>query len=131
MVEAQSAPKGLFYERAQKVAEVSARSPEAVLVESLSYTLHMGSDLPPLEALSDYPNVQLWSIVLSRMPEAQSQRWRELNAKNKIETLTSEEAAELDHLLDLGDHYMLLHSKALVLLKQRGEDVDSYLAVRT
>jgi hypothetical protein len=118
-----------LYERVQKVAEASNRSPEALLAESLEDSFHFGDDLPSLEALADYSSFQLWRVVLSRMPEAQSQRWRELNAKNKEGTLAEKEAEELNHLLDLSDQYMLLHSHALVLLKQRGEDVDSYLAV--
>jgi len=119
-----------LYERARKVAELRHQSTEEVLAESLKYSLQLGFDLPPVEALRNYPTTQLWSVVLSRMSEQQVQRMRELNDKNKEETLTQSEEQELDHLLDLVDQYMLLHSEALVLLKERREDVNSYLKMR-
>ena len=119
-----------LYEHARKVAEVSDHSTEEVLAESLKYSLQLGLDLPPVEALRNYPTVQLWSVALSCMSEQQVQRMRDLNNKNKEESLTESEKHELDHLLDLVDQYMLLHSEALVLLKERGEDVNSYLKLR-
>ena len=57
----------------------------------------------------------------------QSLRLRELSAKRKQETLTADEERELDDLLNLVDRQMLLRSEALLLLKQRGQDVESYL----
>ncbi len=116
-----------LYERVREVAEASDRSAEEVLVESLNFALQISPDLPPLEALSDYPTVQLWSIVLSRMPDVQWQRLHDLSQKNKWEELTEAEEAELDQLVDLNDKYMLLRSQALVLLQERGEDIRLYL----
>jgi hypothetical protein len=104
---------------------------ETVLVESLS-TLFTP---PPasaniatlLAALPDYPNVQLWAVVYRRLPWTQSLRLRELSAKGQQGALTHTEQAELEQLLEWVDRDMLLRSEALLLLKQRGQDVDAYL----
>jgi hypothetical protein len=77
--------------------------------------------------LDDHSNEQLWAVVYDRMLPSQSQRLHDLSEKNKWVELTVVEEVELDQLIDLADDNMLLRSEALVLLKQRGEDVDTYL----
>ena len=41
--------------------------------------------------------------------------------------VTDEEISEMEALIDLVDHQMLLRSEALLLLKQRGHDVGKLL----
>src|SRR5438552_130183 len=96
-----------LYERARKVAEVSDRSAEEVLVESLKYSLQPGLDLPPLDALAEYSNVQLWLVVLNDLSPSDLERLHELAEKNKWEQLNEVEERELDHLVDLVNQYML------------------------
>jgi hypothetical protein len=41
--------------------------------------------------------------------------------------LNVNEQTELEQLVSLVDHYMLLRSEALLLLKQHGQNIDTYL----
>jgi hypothetical protein len=118
-----------LYESLREAAEASDRPLETVLVESLT-TLFTP---PPASAniatllatLPDYPNVQLWAVVYRRLSWTQS--LRELSAKGQQGALTPTEQAELEQLLEWVDRDMLLRSEALLLLKQRGQDVNAYL----
>ena len=120
-----------LYERVRQVAEQSQRPLERVLVESIRLLFV----LPPtstdvattLAAMPGYPDAQLWAVVYQRLAWPQSQRLHELSAKNKLEKLTEDEQSEFEYLLTLDDRAMLLRSEALLLLKNRGHDIATYL----
>jgi len=57
----------------------------------------------------------------------QNERLRDLIAQGKQNALTADEQAELETLLDQIDRYTERRSRALLLLKQRGHDVEQYL----
>jgi len=115
-----------LYESVQEVAEASERPLEDVLLESIGVLFRRpSSDLNAMLAeLANYSDSQLWAVVYRRLPWPQSLRLRELNAKGQLDDA---ERHELEQLIDLVDRYMLLRSEALLLLKQRGQDVDTYL----
>lgn len=118
-----------LYERIRDIAERNDRSVEAVLRESLEVMFgaeseEIANQVPRLE---DYRDDQLWAVVYQRMAWPQRERLRELVVRGKQGELISAEQAELEALLDRADHYTLLRSQALHLLKQRGHDVDRYL----
>ena len=77
--------------------------------------------------MPSYSDTQLWAVVYRRLAWPQSQRLHELSAKNKLEKLTEDEQSELEYLLTLNDRAMLLRSEALLLLKNRGHDIATYL----
>jgi hypothetical protein len=54
-------------------------------------------------------------------------RLRELTARVKRASLTEAEQAELEALIDEADRYALLRSRALLVLKGRGHDVEARL----
>jgi len=120
-----------LYERVRQVAEQSQRPLERVLVESIRLLFV----LPPtstdvvttLAAMPGYSDAQLWAVVYQRLAWPQSQRLHELSAKNKLEKLTADEQSECEHLLTFNDRAMLLRSEALLLLKNRGHDIATYL----
>ncbi|MEP7291560.1 MAG: hypothetical protein ABI835_07235 [Chloroflexota bacterium] len=116
-----------LYERVQEIAEASDRSIEEVLLETLGEVFQSDADLPPLEALSAYSVERLWAIVQRRLSWSQSLRLHELSAKHKDGMISSVEVNELNELLEFVDIQMLLRSEALLLLKQRGQNIDSYL----
>jgi hypothetical protein len=123
-----------LYERVRQVAEQSQRPLERVLVESIRLLFV----LPPtatdvatiLTAMPSYSDAQLWAVVYQRLAWPQSQRLHELSAKNKREELPENEQSELEYLLTLNDHAMLLRSEALLLLQNRGHDLATYLEHR-
>jgi predicted transcriptional regulator len=120
-----------LYERVQEAAEASDRPVEKVLVESLDILFRQPVNFAPIDNLlaemTDYTDAQLWGVVYRQLPWSQSLRWRELNAKGKQSSLTDAENTELEYLIDLVDRSTLLRSEALLLLKQRRQDVATYL----
>lgn len=122
-----------LYERMQEEAEASHRPVEMVALETLGAAFRQmldenGGALDELlTEMTDYSDSQLWAIVRRRLSWMQSLRLGELSAKGKQGALTSDEEHELNELLNLVDRQMLLRSEALLRLKQRGQDVESYL----
>jgi hypothetical protein len=79
------------------------------------------------DVLKGYSDEQLWAIVHQRLAWPQDTRLRELIAFGKQGQITGDEKAEMERLIDLVDHQMLLRSEALLLLKRRGHDVEKQL----
>jgi len=118
-----------LYERIQEAAARSDRPVESVLVESLGLLFGVPSAdrdhlAAALEALSD---AQLWALVYRRMAWIAGGRLRDLTARGKAVALSDEEQAELAALIDEADRMMLLRSQALLVLQQRGHNVQDQL----
>jgi hypothetical protein len=120
-----------LYERVQAAAEAVDRPFETVLVESIdtlfSHPTSTADVQDLVRELQNYSDPQLWAVVYRRLPWSQALRLRELNLKNKLDTLTETEQSELNSLIEQVDRDMLLRSEALLLLQQRGVNVDTYL----
>jgi hypothetical protein len=117
-----------IYERARQIARDSNRSIESVLLDGLSLLFGALPDagISPDE-LKDYSDEQLWAVVHQRLAWTQDTRLRELIALGKQGQITDEEKVEMERLIDLVDHQMLLRSEALLLLKQRGHNIEKQL----
>ena len=117
-----------IYARAQQIAKDSNRSIEAVLVDGLALLFGglSEADITP-EQLQTYTDDQLWTVVHHRLSLSQDTRLRELVALGKSGNLSDDEKSEMESLIDLVDRTMLLRSHALLLLKQRGHDIESSL----
>ncbi len=115
---------------AEDIARGRNRSVESVLQDGLLMVFGSTSDCEvSSELLQDFTDEQLWKIVNRRMPWAQDSRLRELTAQSKRVKLTAQESNELENLLAALDRQILLRSRALLLMKKRGHDVDSYLGL--
>ena len=114
--------------RIRQIALENEQSVEAVLIESLNllYGDFTGEDLS-LEALKDYSDEQLLAIVHRRLAWPQNSRLRELAALGDEGEMSAEQLDEMEGLIELVDHQMLLRSEALLLLKQRGCDIQRHL----
>lgn len=121
-----------IYERAQRIASQSDRSIETVLLDGLTVLFGVLPDtgVSPDE-LANYTDEQLWAVVYQRLAWLQDARLQELVALGKQERLSSNEQTEMEHLIKLVDHQMLLRSEALLLLKNRGHDVDAMFKTGT
>lgn len=115
-----------LYEHIKQVAEASKLPIEDVVLDSLALIFGGVSDVRP-EDLSDLPDEQLWAIVHRRLAWPLDSRLSELNAMSKRGKLSAEEQSELEFLVDAYDRYVLLRSQSLLLLKQRGHDVEHRL----
>ncbi|MBC7810045.1 MAG: hypothetical protein H7175_02805 [Burkholderiales bacterium] len=116
-----------LYDRVRQVAENSNRPLENVLLDSLS--LMFGEDTETLspEALESFSDVQLWALVYRRLAWSTDVRLQELTALGKQGLLSSDQELEMERLIAAYDRYVLIRSKALLLLKKRGHDVESIL----
>lgn len=118
-----------LYERVREAAKTSNVPLERVLLDSL--TLIFGelpgeAEFAP-ETLKTFSDEQLWALVYRPLAWPQDARLRELTALSKDGKLSDEERVGMEHLIDQVDRYVLLRSQALLLLKQRGHDVERRL----
>ena len=84
-------------------------------------------DRKTVKDLQHYTDGELWSVVDQRLTQEQDTRLRRLIALGKQGQLTADEQSEMEQLIDLVDHQMLLRSEALLLLQQRGHDIRQML----
>ncbi len=125
-VELEIAPEIEEYVRV--IAEGENCSIESILQEGLALLFGNNSIVEyQLNRLCDCTDEQLWALVYQRLTQSQDYRMRELLYRGSEGTLTKQENAELQYFVDLVDRQMLLRSRALVLLKERGHDIDVYL----
>lgn len=118
-----------LYARIQEAAARSDQPVESVLVESLALLFGTSPvDWDHLaETLETLTDAQLWALVHRRVAWTAGARLRELTARGKQALLSGEEQAELATLIDEADRLMLLRSHALLVLHQRGHDVEDQL----
>lgn len=114
-----------MYERVRQIAEDSRRPVENILLESL-VLLFGESPLTP-QQIETFSDAQLWAVVHRPLAWPLDARLRELTARSKRGDLTQDEQTELERLVDQVDNYILLRSKALLLLKERGHDIETRL----
>ena len=103
-------------------------SVEAILQEGLA--LLFGNDPiaeHQLDRLDDCSDAQLWALVYRRLTAAQDSRMRKLLDRGSQGLLTAQEQDELRHHVDQVERQMLLRSRALALLKERGHNINIYL----
>jgi len=115
-----------LYERVRQIAENSNRSLETVLMDSLALLFGDDIELPP-EMLKTLSDEQLWAIVHRRFAWPLDTRLRELTDLGQRGALSQDEETEMTQLVDAVDRYVLLRSQVLLLLKQRGHDVEHHL----
>ncbi len=118
-----------LFEQIREAAVRSNLPVEAVLVDSLAvlFGTHRANGEPPTEPLDALPDAQLWALVYARMALPDSGRLRELTARGKQAPLLAEEQEELASLIDEVDPLTLLRSRALLVLQQRGHDIQKLL----
>ena len=115
-------------ERAEAIASTSGRTAESIILDGLSLLFGALPDmeLEP-EALKDFDDEQLFAVVHQRLAWPQDTRLRELMRLGQLGRATDSEIVEMEALIDLVDHQMLLRSEALLLLKRRGHDIGKLL----
>jgi len=120
-----------LYERVRHIAEDSHRPVESVLLESLTLLFGdlSGERQPEPESLERYSEAQLWAIVHRSLAWPLDSRLRELTGLGKSGSLSEEEKTEMEQMIGDVDRYVLLRSQALLLLKQRGLDVERRLRI--
>jgi hypothetical protein len=108
--------------RIRQIAETTSQSVEEVILEHLRdlpvrLPLDQQAELDVLPQLSDDA---LWTIAREQVPDAVQARARTLMDRNNHGTITDDEAAELEQLVQRADHVMVRKAEAAHLLRQRG-----------
>jgi hypothetical protein len=114
-----------LYERLREAAEHRAQSLESVMVDGLS--LLFGAPPPGVSLLETLTDDILIQIIHLRLPESDAAQLSNLLEKGNQGTITDPQKTRLDELVAAVNRQMLLRSEALVILKNRGHDVDALL----
>jgi plasmid stability protein len=123
-----------FYQRLKVRAEQAQHNIEDELVNLAAAALD--NEPVPLDiqeavsSLSVLDDVALWQAARSRLPRAESDEVEELHFKQQSEGLTDAEKQRLAGLMHQYEKSLLIRSHALLLLKQRGQDITSLLEVQ-
>ncbi len=114
-------------DKIRKMAEDTHRPMEEVMAASLSLMFSDSSPDADTPALTSLTDKQLWMLVHQRLAPAQRERLHDLLEKNQQAPLEKSEQAELDKLLAEVDRQTMLRGEALMILRQRGHDIQGYL----
>jgi replicative DNA helicase len=123
-----SLPENLL-KRVRQVASERNRTIENTIIDVLQLLVGtsdeaLDTQLSLLETTSDE---QLWSIAQLSLSASDYERLRALIEKGRNEPLLREDERELDQLSEMSEYWMVLRSKALAILKQRGHNVEHFV----
>lgn len=116
-----------LHERVRQQAESANRPVEEVLTESIALLFGEADQNISVESLQDRSDAELWALVRRRMTWDLEARIDSFSALARTRALLPDEVQQRDALIAEVDHYVLMRSAALLLLKQRGQDIDRYL----
>ena len=114
-----------IYARACQIAEATSQPVDQVMIDHLRTLSIPQPTLPPedraeLNALKNLSDDALRTIAREQMPDDLQARMQVLMDKNTFGTITSDEYAELENLVERGQQLMIRKAQAAVLLVQRG-----------
>ncbi|MGH2583805.1 MAG: hypothetical protein ACRDJE_02690 [Dehalococcoidia bacterium] len=122
-----------LYARLERQAAESQRSVGDEVVERLRASEPQASDGLPegIEAafarLETLDAAALWKIARRRVSVRRARRMEALNFKRQSVGLNRAERRVAAQLLEELDRHMLIRAQVLMLLKQRGYDIDAFL----
>ena len=125
-----------LYEVYRQRAEVAHRSVEDEVLHTVAASAPPEGISPELakevEELKSFSDKALWKTARSRLSAKEAGKVRELNYKQQREgtdSLTPVERQTLDELLYQYGRRLLIRSQSMLLLKERGYDINKLLKV--
>jgi hypothetical protein len=118
-----------LYHRLQRLADLTQRPLESLVVQALSSSIPLlPDDLPAamrdaLLALENLSDSELQRVANTTFSTEQYERLAALREKHQTSTLAESEQATLDHLLQEADLLTLRKAYAAVLLKWHGHQL--------
>jgi hypothetical protein len=115
--------------RARQIAETTEQPVEQVLIDHLKTLSTPLSEATPillpeeqaeLDALHQLSDDLLWTIAREQMPEDVEKHAHALMDKNSRGTITDDERAELEKLVERADRLMLRKAEGAAILRERG-----------
>lgn len=121
-----------LYQRLKKRAEEMHRSVEEEALVALETSVPQQDELPRdwkelLDSMSALNDEALWQAAQNDLGRKANAGIRRLRAKRRTRGLTVAEQERLAELLRQEDKGMLIRAQALLLLKQRGRDIEPLL----
>ncbi len=121
-----------LYQRLKRRAEEMHRSVEEEALAALETSVPQKEELPRdwkelLDSMSALDDEALWQAAQNEVGRKANAGIRRLRAKRRTRGLTVAEQERLAELLRQEDKGMLIRAQALLLLKQRGRDVEPLL----
>ncbi|MHB8629200.1 MAG: hypothetical protein ACYDEO_23730, partial [Aggregatilineales bacterium] len=117
-----------IYTQVQRIADQTAQPIEKVLEARLTDDFSLLANLPQAEqaelaAFRYLSDDALWGIAREQTPAEIAERQRALMDQNNFGSITPEEYAELEQLVERGNRLMLRKAEAAALLTERGHSV--------
>ncbi|MFZ4813703.1 MAG: hypothetical protein ACOYL5_04145 [Phototrophicaceae bacterium] len=114
-------------ERTERIALDANLPLEVILAEGLNlfFSAHPFTEIPQL--LNELSTIQLWILAVQLAEQMQDTRFDSLVSAAKEASLTAADEQELQQRQVQLDQLILLRSRVLVLLQQRGQAVEAYL----
>jgi plasmid stability protein len=121
-----------LYQRLKRRAEEMHRSVEEEALVALATSVPQKDELPHdwkelLDSMSALDDEALWQAAQNDLGRKANAGIRRLRAKRRTRGLTVAEQERLAELLRQEDKGMLIRAQALLLLKQRGRDIEPLL----
>lgn len=121
-----------LYRQVEKLSQARQRSISEEVVAAVSAALPESDQLPAdleteLAHLDQLNDEDLWRAARMTAPNEKTQRMQWLLDKQQLEGLTTNEREEAALLSHFFNRIMLVRAKAAVLLKARGNQIDSLL----
>lgn len=121
-----------IYERIKRRAEQARHSVEDEMIDVLA-TAAPVADEPPanlaeaVASLATLDDEDLWDAARSHLAVDDAERLEELSFKRQRDGLTTAESEEAATLLGRYERSMLVRSRAVALLKERGHDISALM----
>jgi hypothetical protein len=110
-----------LYRRAERFARLANRDIQTVLADTLTHSLPPVSDaIDTLPLISELDDAQVLALTQLEMAPDQDDRLSELLYKQQAATLTAQEPAELDDLMQIYREGLLRKATALAEAVKRG-----------
>jgi plasmid stability protein len=121
-----------LYQRLKLRAEAEHRSLEEAALAALAASLPEADQISPelerlLHSMASLDDEALWRAAMNEVGRKANSGIRRLRAKRRTRGLTVAEQERLAELLRQEEQGMLIRSHALLLLKQRGRDIEPLL----
>ncbi|HEY84032.1 MAG TPA: hypothetical protein G4N96_02800 [Chloroflexi bacterium] len=116
------------YQKLKRAADLTYRSVDEMLLNTINAALVAPSDLPPdlaneLAALHFFSDEALWAAAQPTLSPAAQYRLQQLNHHAGEQPLTEAESKEQKTLLESYHHSVLRRAQALAILTQRGHTI--------
>lgn len=121
-----------MYQRLKQRAAMEHRSLEEAALAALAASVPEAEQIPPawgalLDSMIALDDEALWRAALNNRGRKANGGIRRLRAKRQTRGLTVAEQEHLAELLRQEERGMLIRARALLLLKQRGRDIEPLL----